>query len=170
MRTFVWIGVGLLGSAVGSALGSRIILGHVIPDFNLIVCTFVALRREPVAVAITAACLGYFAGRACLSPEGLHQVAMTVVAVGTYLVAGSLAGSGTLFFALVCGLSTMAYHALLYLLIWWQQGAVGMASWACAALLPAGVCTGLLAMVLHHLLQALDRTLVRDQRTGLTWR
>ncbi len=170
MRTLTFLLVGILGATLCAAVGARLSVYHVLPDISVIIIVFVSLRREPALIAATALSLGYMTARQALAPAGLHECALVLTAVGTFLSAASLAGSGALFFALTCGVAVMAYHALLFLLMLWSRGEVGFASWAAAALLPNALATCCLALLLHPWLLRLDRRLAQDKREGLTWR
>lgn len=153
-----------------SALSSRLVLAHIMPDMAVIVIVFLALRREPVPLVMAALALGYIVGRQALAPSGLHETALVVCAVGVYLVAGNIAGSGGLFFALAAGMAVMFYHVVLFLLIYWQRGSAGFASWAAAILLPSAFCTALAALICHPFMMWLEKRLTQDKREGLLWR
>lgn len=170
MRNLGWIGVGWIGLIFFSALGARTGGAHVLPDFPVIVVVFLAMRREPVPVALSALALGYLAGRQALAPMGLQEVSLVLVAMGVYLAAGNLSGNGGLFFGFICAVAVMGYHLLLFAMLLWQRGQAGFASWATAVLLPDGLATFLLAIVCHPFMLLLERRLTQDKREGLSWR
>ena len=139
------------------------------PDMTVIVVCFLALRRDPVSLTVVATFLGYLAGRQALAPSGLHETALIFTALGVYFAAGSLAGGGGLFFAFASGVAVMCYHALLFVLIYWQRGMAGFASWATAMLVPDGLATCFVALLCYLPMCWLDRRLTQDKREGLAW-
>ena len=170
MRTAAFIALAAICATLCSALSARLVAGHMCPDVCLIVVVFVSLRREPLAIATTALCLGYFTARQALAPTGLFESSLLLMGIGTYVSAGSLSGSGALFFALTCAVVAGVYQALVFVLLYWQLGHAGFSSPATATLVVPSLCTGLMALLLQPLLQAVDRRLTRDKRPGLAWR
>ena len=170
MRTLAWIGLGWLGITFSSACDARLGPAHVQPDLSVIVVAFVAMRREVLGVACTALLLGYLVGRQALAPTGLHECALTLVAVVVYLAAGNIGSGGALFFGVACGAAVMAYDALVFALLLWQRGSAGFSSWATASLLPTALYTLVVAVLCYPLLGAIERRLTQDKREGLTWR
>jgi hypothetical protein len=165
-----WVAVGWLGMIVWTALGSRIGVAHLLPDAGIVVIVFIALRRDPITVAVVSLCLGYLAGRQALAPVGQHEIAAMLCAIGAYLAGGSIAGSGAAFFALASGGAVGFYHLVIYLLgLMFGEGA-GFPGWATATLVPSGLLTAGLAMLSHPLLSAIDRRLSADSREELSWR
>jgi hypothetical protein len=169
VRTAVFVGIGWLGTALFTAIGSRLSIGHVLPDAAVVILVFVALRREPLPVTMTALALGYFVGRQAMAPIGLHEAVLVGCGLTIYLTAGSLAGSGAGFFALASGGTVMLYHAALYVVTRAGAGVVGFSGWATAALVPSGAATAALALIAHSLLSAIDRRLNADRREELSW-
>lgn len=169
MRTAVWIAAGFVAVTFWTAVASRAAPAWVFPDAGLLVLIFVALRREPVPVMLTAITLGYLVGRQALAPVGLHEMAMGAVSLGVYLLSGNLKGSGAFFFAFIAGVSTVAYHLLLFLLLYFFRGPAGFSSWATAALVLNGVATASLALVSFPVMNWLDGLLSRERHEGLQW-
>jgi hypothetical protein len=170
MRTLIWILVGWLSVAFWTAVGSRFALGHVIPDMAVITIVFLALRREPIVLAVSAICLGYLVGRQAVAPVGLHESSLVACAVAVYLVAGHLAGSGGFFFAMVSGAAAMLHHAILFLLVYWMRGSAGFSSWATAILLPSGFATFVVSWASYPFMQWLERRFTQDRSEELSWR
>lgn len=169
MRVAAWIVLGWLAMTLQTAMAVHLAPGYVMPDPVVVVVVFLALRREPVSVALMALALGYLVGRQALAPTGLHEVAMVVTAVGVYIIAGHLAGNGTLFFAMICGVAVMSYHLLVYALLLVVRGHAGFATWATALLVPQALLTSVLALVSHRPMAALEARLSPRQHEGLTW-
>ena len=140
------------------------------PDVAILVTVFIAMRREPMPLTLTALALGYCVGRQALAPVGLHETALVTVAIGVYLAAGNLVGSGGLFFGFTCAVAAMAYHAVVFALLFWQRGSAGFSSWATAILVPSGLATCMAAFICHPFMLWLERRLTQDKREGLTWR
>jgi hypothetical protein len=169
MNAVVYVLLGWLSLAVWTAAGAHVGLGHVFPDAGIVVVVWVALRREPIAVTLTALAVGYFAGRQALAPLGLHEAVMVGCALTVYLTGGSLAGSGVRFYALASGGTVMLYHAALYLVSRALGGQAGFSGWATALLIPNGLATALLALAYFPLLAAVERRLTEDRREELSW-
>jgi hypothetical protein len=169
VRSVAWITLGWLGTAFWTAVGSRVSLGHVIPDAALITVAFIAVRREPIPVVGSALLLGYLVGRQALAPTGAHEVALVACAIGCYMASGQIAGSGTLFFALLAGAATMAYHAVLFFLLASGRGAAGFSGWATAALVPSGLATAVVALLAYRPMLWLDGKLATERREDLGW-
>ncbi len=163
-------GLGVAGSALCSGLACRLGVGHLVPDVALVVAVYISLHRSLTSTALAACVLTCLCTRQTLAADGLLQAASLVVVVGTYLSASSLSGGGSLLFAATCGLAVIVLHALVYVLLLWQQGHAGFASWASATLVLSGLCTSLVALLLHPLLQRLDRRLRQNKHEGLMWR
>lgn len=170
MRILIWIGAAWLGMTLFSALGSRLGIAHILPDITIIVVVFLALRREPLSVVGVAFLLGYLTDRAALAPDGLHEMALVMVALGVYVGAGALSNSGTIFFGMVCAAAVMGYQALVFALVLWQKGAAGFASWTTASLIPTAFATFVVALACHRPMLWLDKRLTQDKREGLAWR
>jgi hypothetical protein len=169
MRAAVWMLLGAWGTAIGSALAARSTLLHVLPDLALIVLVFLAMRREAPEVAASALVLGFVMGTLALAPPGLHEAACALVALGVFLVTGSLAGAGAGYFALVVGTAEVALHVTLALLAMAQHMHVGFSSLATALLLPQALLTSGLAWALYGALQRLDAWLSPRAPEGLQW-
>jgi hypothetical protein len=170
MRNIAWVAVGWVGIVFWSAVCSRLRLSNIVPDAAVVTVVFLALRREPLLVALTALALGYFAGRQAAAPIGLHETALVATAVGVYLASGAFTGSGPLFFATVSAGAAMGYHLMLFLLLVVFRGTAGFPSWWTATLVPSGVATGALALASYAGLAALDRRLTTERREALSWR
>jgi hypothetical protein len=169
MNVLVYTVLGWLGMAFWTAVGTRVNVGHVLPDAAVVTVVFVALHREPIPVTITALLLGYLAGRQALAPIGLHETALVACALVVYMTAGNLAGGGTRFFVLACGGTVMLYHVILYVVARTLGGGAGFASWATASLVPAALTTAVLAWVMRPLLAAVERRLSAEDREELSW-
>ena len=169
MKFWVYVAVGWLAMAMWTAIGSRLGMGHVLPDAAVVTVVFVAIRREPIPVTLCALALGYLAGRQALAPVGLHETALVACALVVYMTAGSVAASGVAFFALASGGTVMLYHLLLFILTRVFGGAAGFAGWATAMLVPDAVATAALALVSHPVLAAIERRISADQREELSW-
>lgn len=170
MRNIAWVAVGWVGLVFWSAVCSRLRLSHLVPDAAVVTVVFLALRREPLLVTLTALALGYLAGRQAVAPIGLHEAALVATAIGVYLASGALTGSGPLFFAAVSGGAAMGYHLVLYLLLLAFRGTAGFPTWWTATLVPSGLATGLLAVMSYAGLAALERRLAYDRHEALSWR
>ena len=170
MRNLAWVVVGWAGVVFWSAVSSRLRVGHLVPDAAVVTIVFLALRREPVIVTMTALALGYLVGREALAPVGLHETALVGCAVGVYITSGALTGSGPLFFAAMSGGVTIFYHLLLFLLLFVFRGTAGFSSLSSAVLLPNALLTTLLALLSYGGLSALERRLATDRREALSWR
>lgn len=170
MTTAAWVGAAWLAWVVSGAAARYTGMGHVFPDVVVVFVVFMALRRDAVSVAVAALALGYLVGRQELAPTGLFSFALLVTAIGTQIVAGHLAASGALFFAFVSGAVVVAYHALLFVLLYVFRGEAGFASWATALFVPTGLATMIAALVFHPMLCWLDRRLTPEQRQELSWR
>ncbi len=168
--TAAWVGLGWLGMTLWSAVGARLAPAHVLPDAGIVVIVFLALRREPIAVAAASLLLGYLAGRQALAPVGLHEVASLTCAIAVYVVAGSLAGSGALFFALTAGGAVGLYHLVIYILSWLFGEGAGFTGWPTAALVPSGFLTALVALASYRFMLAVERRLSAESREELSWR
>ncbi len=169
MSLAVYVAVGWLTMAFWTAVGARVTLGHVVPDAAIVVLVFVAMRREPIMVTLTAVGLGYFAGRQALAPIGLHEAVLVACALAVYMTAGNLAGSGARFYALACGGTVMLYHLLLYVVERLIGGAAGFTGWTTALLVPSGIATALLALASHPVLSAIEGKLGADRHEELSW-
>ena len=170
MRTAVWIVLGWMGMTFWTAVAARLAPAHLLPDAAIVVVTFVALRREPIPVAVVALSLGYLAGRQAGAPTGLHEVALVVCAVTVYQISGPLAGEGAVFHALVAGGAATGYHLLTYVLLFLVRGTAGFPGLASALLVPAAMLTALLALISYAPMMWLENRLVPPQREGLAWR
>ncbi len=170
MSSLVWIAVAWVGMCLVTALEAHGGFGYVMPDVVIIVIVYLALRREALQVVLIALALGYLVGRQDLGPPGLHPLALGVVALGTQLLAGSIAASGPVFAALVTAAATAAYHALLFALLYGLRGSVGFASFATAILVPAALLTAFAGILVSPLLGAIERRMQPDTRASLSWR
>lgn len=171
MKTAAWVVIGWLGVVLWTALGSRLAPGYVMPDAAMVVIVFVALYRQPVGAMVVAAVLGYLCGRQALAPVGLHELACVVVAIGAYIMSGQLVAGGPIFYAVAVAGATMAYHALLFLLLYLFRGVAAFPSWATASLVLSGALTGVLALVSYPVLRWVESRLSEEQRReGLQWR
>ncbi len=169
MSVAVYVAVGWLTMAFWTAVGARVTLGHVLPDAAIVVLVFVAMRREPIMVTLTAVGLGYFAGRQALAPLGLHEAVLVACALTVYMTGGNLAGSGAAFFAMASGGTVMLYHVLLYVLASVFGGRAGFTGWPTALLVPSALATAALAFVSHPVLAAVERRLGQDRHEELSW-
>ncbi len=170
MKNLAWVLLGWTGVVFWSSVGTRIGWYHLMPDAAVMTVVFLALRREPLLVTLTALTLGYLVGRAAVAPIGLHETALVGCAIGVYLASGALTGSGAWFFGIVCGGATMAYHLALYGLLWGARGEPAFSGLATAMLVPSGLVTALLGVVSYPVLNALDRRLTADRHEALSWR
>jgi hypothetical protein len=89
--------------------------------------------------------------------------------VVTYVGSGRIKGSGALFFAVTSAVVSVGYHLGLYLLLVAVRGSAGFASVGAAALVPAALATGVLALVSYPWMVRLERRLVPEAREGLSW-
>jgi cell shape-determining protein MreD len=169
IRHLAWAGLGFLGVTFWTAVAARVPVGHIVPDAAVVTVVFLALRRDPIPVVLTALVLGYLVGRQALAPVGLHETALTIVSVAAYMVSGRLAGGGAAFCAVATAVATLAYHVLLFLLIAAAGGEAQFSSWVAAALVPASLATGLLALLSYPLLSLVERKLAPEVREGLSW-
>ena len=172
MKTLVWMirdrrCLTWLCTAVSSRFGT---FSHLVPDAAVIVLTFLAMHREPAQLALVASALGYLIGRQMLAPFGLMETAMVACAVITYLTAGHLSGSGSMFLGIASGGAVMFFHLASYLLLVAVRGSAGFTGWVTALLLPNAVITALLALVLYPGLIRLERVLNPEKTGGLSWR
>lgn len=170
MRYGAWILVGWLGMVILDALGARLNLAHVMPDWPALVLAFLSLRRGPAGLCSTAFVLGYLLERTALAPVGLHEYSLVFAALIIYLVSGHLSGSGGVFLGLSAMVTTILHEVTAALLLWWQRGTVGFSSWATALLLPEALTTALLGVVCYGLMQTIERRLTPDKHEGLMWR
>lgn len=170
MKHVVWLIVGWLGISISTALSHKILPYHVVPDVALIVAVFLALRREPVPMVLSALALGYFTGRLALAPVGLCEGSLVLCAVWAYRGSGSVDGSGSVFFGMICGAMVCVYHALMFGLLLLVRGEAAFASWATASLIPTAVSTFLVAAFMHRPMEWLDRLVAPAPRSGLSWR
>lgn len=170
MITLAWMAVGWLLMSVVTAFGSRLNVGHVMPDIAALVIVFLALRREPILVALVALALGYMSGRQAVAPVGIHESAAVLCAIGAYVASGSIAGGGKFFFVLASGGAAMAYHVCIFLLAYLVGGAAGFSSLATMTLIPTALATSVVAWLLHPLLAWIDKKLAPEQREALSWR
>lgn len=169
MRTVAWVVVGCIATALWTGLAARFSPGHMVPDAAVIVVVFLALRREPVVVALAALAMGYLMGTQALAPFGLYETTMVLTAVCVYVVSGQLAGGGALFFAMVCGGAASFAQVVTFLLLL-LRGNAGFASWVTAALVPSGLITALTALASYPVLMWLEGRLSAEQReAGLSW-
>jgi len=169
MRHLAWVALGFLGVTFWTALAARIQIGHVLPDAAVVTIVFLALRREPIPLALTALALGYLVGRQALAPVGLHEIALTVCAVAVYMVSGRLAARGAAFCAFATAVTAVGYHVLLFALLSTVRGDAGFSSWATALLVPASLATGLLALISYPFMMLIERKLTPEVREGLSW-
>ena len=170
MRIAVWVLIAWLATSFWTAVASRLGPAHLLPDCAVIVVAFVALRREPIPVVLTAVLVGYWVGRQAAAPIGLHETALVLCAIAVYNVSGQLTGSGGLFFAFVSGSTVIGFHLAVFLLLAWVRGAAGFSSWATALYLPSAIATSLLAWVSYRPMLWLEGRLTVEQREGLQWR
>lgn len=170
MTTFAWIAVAYLSSCVVTALRAHGGFGYVMPDPAVIVIAYLALRRDALQVVIVALITAYLVGRQDLSPTGLYPLALGTVALGTQLIAGSLAGSGPVFGALVTAAASAAYHALTFALLFGTRGTAGFANWSTAVLFPNALVTAFFGLLALPFLNALEKRLTPDTHTALSWR
>jgi len=169
MSVVVYVVLGWLCVTFWTAVGTRLCFAHILPDAAVITVVFVATRREPIPVTITALALGYLAGRQALAPVGLHEAALVACALGVYMTAGNLAGSGTLFFALATGGTVMLYHLVLYIVARAVGGTAGFSGWATASLIPSALATAALALLMSPILAVVERRLSAEDREELSW-
>lgn len=170
MRHVFWLFFGWLGVVLCCAVGSRLVVGHVIPDLAIITVVFLALRREPMTLALSAVVLGYLVGRQALAPTGLHEVALVSCAITIYALSGRIAGSGAIFFGALTTVTLMLYHLILFGLLISFRGRAGFASLATTLVIPSAIATGLLAFLLYPAMNALEKRLSPEPHEGLTWR
>ncbi len=169
MRSFSFLAVAFFLLAVVTAASSRMAPGYVAPEPAVIVVVFVALRREPIMVAVISLSVGYMLGRQAAAPLGLHETTMVASGVAAYIASGRLAAGGALFFAVLCGFMTMASQLLAALLLQWGMGHVGFSSQATMLLLPQALLTSVLALVLYRSLDWLDARFSNDTHEELPW-
>jgi len=170
MKHIVWLIVGWLGISVSAALAHRLLPYHIVPDVGLIVAVFLALRREPIPMALSALALGYFTGRLALAPVGLCEVSLILCSVWAYRGSGSVDGSGSVFFGIMCGAMVCVYHVLIFGLLLLVRGEAAFASWATASLIPTAASTFFVATLMHRPMEWLDRLVAPAPRSGLSWR
>lgn len=170
MRTAVWVAIGWFGVTLDTALALRLGPAHVFPDAAVVVLVFLGLYREPIPVAIAAVAFGYLVGRQACAPVGLHESAMVITAIGVYVVAGNVAGSGALFFGTITMGATVGYHVTLFSLLYVFRGDAGFSSWATTILVFDAAATGTVALILHRPMQWLERKMAVSSREGLQWR
>ncbi|MBI5507561.1 MAG: hypothetical protein HY903_02290 [Deltaproteobacteria bacterium] len=170
MKNALFLVVGFAGVTFWSAVAAKIRVAHLVPDAAIVTVVFLALRRDPLLITLTALTLGYLVGRECVAPVGLHETALVGCAVSVYLASGALTGSGPLFFAVVCGGATIGYQLLLFVLLFAFRGTASFPGWPTMLLLPSAVATGLLALLSYGGLNALDRRLAADHHEALSWR
>ena len=170
MKHIVWLILGFFGISMSSALAHKVLPYHVVPDVALIVAVFLALRREPIPMALSALALGYFSGRLALAPVGLCEGSLILCAIWTYRGSGSVDGSGSVFFGMMCGAMVCVYHALMFGLLLLVRGEAGFASWATASLIPTAVSTFIVATLMHRPMEWLERLVAPAPRSGLSWR
>ena len=170
MKHIVWLILGFFGISMSSALAHKVLPYHVVPDVALIVAVFLALRREPIPMALSALALGYFSGRLALAPVGLCEGSLILCAIWAYRGSGSVDGSGSVFFGMMCGAMVCVYHALMFGLLLLVRGEAGFASWATASLIPTAVSTFIVATLMHRPMERLERLVAPAPRSGLSWR
>ena len=170
MKHIVWLVLGWLGISMSAALSHKVLPYHVVPDVALIVAVFLALRREPIPMALSALALGYFSGRLALAPVGLCEGSLILCSIWAYRGSGSVDGSGSVFFGLLCGAMVCVYHLLMFGLLLLIRGEAAFASWATASLIPTAVTTFLVATLMHRPMEWLDRLVAPAPRSGLSWR
>lgn len=170
MRLLAWIVVGFVATVLTSALAARLAFAHVMPNLALVVVVFLAVRKEAPEICLVAVALGHGIGLQAIAPAGLHETALTAVALGAFLVSGNLSATGGLYVGCVACISEIAYHIALVLLLVWQGYEVGFSSWATAALLPQAAFTGLCGWALYRPLERLDESLTPRRTEGLQWR
>ncbi len=159
-----------VGNVLWGALGSRLCIGHVVPDSCVMVLAFIGLRRGLLPLAVAALLLGGLLAHDSLGALGLHTTALLLTALGIVLLASSLAAAGRLFFALTCAVAATAHEALLYLLLLLHSGRANFASWAPATLVLTGLLTGLWAFCCEPWLVRLDAALSPRRPENLLWR
>lgn len=170
MRAIVWILIGHLAAIIAAACASRAHLAHLTPNCTLVVVVFLAMRHGVGEVSAVALVQGYLIDSLALAPMGLHALALTMTALGAFVVGGSLRATGRNYVACVSGLADIAYHVALLLLLMSQDRPVGFSSWAAALLVPQAALTAATAWVLHPLLRAIDSALTPRGPVGLSWR
>lgn len=170
MRQLAWVGIGWFGLIVWTALGSRYLSSHLIPDASIVVMIFLALRRDPISIAWHAIALGYLVGRQALAPFGLHESMLLVVSIGAYVASGQLAGGGALFFAFIAGIAGATYHLLLFLVLIIVRGSAGFPTWASGLLLPNALATSVLALLCYPGMVKLEHRLEPERHESLSWR
>lgn len=170
MRIAIWIAIGWFGVTLDTALALRLGPAYIFPDAAVVVLVFLSLHRQPIPMAIAAAAFGYLVGRQAGAPVGLHESAMVITAIGVYVVAGHLAGSGALFFGMITAAATVGYHAALFVLLYVFRGEVGFSSWATTILLLNGLATGTMALIFHRPMQWIERKMAVETYEGLQWR
>ncbi|MEZ4270128.1 MAG: hypothetical protein R3C68_01425 [Myxococcota bacterium] len=170
MRPIVWIVVGWFGNSLLAALGLRLAPSYVEPSLAVVIVTFLALRREPLLLAVISVAIGYGVGRLDLAPTGLNECALLLTGLGVYVVSGQLAGTGAIFTAFVSGGALVGYHLLLLLFLQVFRGQAEFSSWATALLFPSAMATSILSLLTYRPMLWLDQVLSPSRREGLDWR
>ncbi|MBC7792944.1 MAG: hypothetical protein H7Z43_04505 [Clostridia bacterium] len=170
MSTLAWVAVAWFSNCIVTALRAHGGFGYVMPDSGIIVIAYLALRRDALQVVMVALIAGYLIGRQDLAPTGLYPLTLGTVALGTQLIAGSLAGSGPAFGALVTAAASAAYHALTFALLFGTRGTAGFANWWTAVLFPNALLTAFFGLLALPLFNALEKRLTADTHTALSWR
>lgn len=169
MRFLAWISIGWIGMAVLAALSSRVFPAHLQPSWLALVLAFLALRREPVPLALHALCLGYLAGRFALAPLGMMEAAAVITALTVFIASEGIAGRGAPRFAVLAGFAAGVLHFLSFLLTYWGQGNAGFASvWTMLLVFDAAI-TALAALVVYVPLLWLEKRLSPKVHGGLSW-
>ena len=169
MRDVAWIALGWLGVIFWTALGARLVWGHVLPDCAVIVMIFLAVRRHILVVVTASLVLGYLVGRQAGAPTGLHEFVLAGVALAAYMVVGHLVAGGALFFGLAAGVAVAVYHVGLALVETTLGVPVGFSSPWTAALLPSALLTALVAALAHGPMERIDRLWGQDKTEELGW-
>lgn len=170
MRLSVWIVLGWLATAFATSLSSRFPVGHLVPQWSVIVVIFLALRRDAISLLLVSLALGCFDGAHALAPAGSHPLALSVMGLVASWLVGPLVARGAVFFTVLTFGGTICYHVLLSLLVSWFDGRVGFASAWNASLLPAAGLTAVVALLLMVPMEHLDRFLATERREDLSWR
>ena len=168
MRTAVWGIVGWLGLCISTAVGFNLGWGYLMPDIPVIVTVFVAMRREPIPMALCAVGLGYLVGRQAGLPTGVGESGMLLCGLVVYRMTGHFAGRD-LFFASVCGGAAIGLQLAIFGLLYTGRGVAAFASDAAAFLVPGGFLTAVVALLLYRPMLRLDGRLQTARREGLSW-
>jgi hypothetical protein len=170
VRLAVWIILGAWATVVTAAFAARVPWAPIMPSPALIIMVFLAKRWEAPKLCLAALCLGHMVGGVALSPPGLHELALVLVALGVFVVSGNLSATGSTYAGWVTGFAALVHHLIVLLLMVWQGDSIGLSSWATALFVPQAIVTGLCAWALYPVLVRIDVQLTPRGPEGLQWR